>query len=80
MSMTVCKIKLAGSSRQHRALRSELRDDPEGWGGVGAGKKSQREEIYAYMQLILFVVQQKSTQDCKAITVQRQEQNSKTAQ
>ena len=37
--------------------------------GVGGGR-SKREEIYVYIQLIHFIVQQKLTQHCKAIIFQ----------
>ena len=45
---------------QHRAV---------GWGGVGGRLK--REEIYVYLQLIHIIIQQKPTQNCKAITLQK---------
>ena len=40
-----------------------LCNDLEGWGG-GIGGRFKREGIYIYIQLILFVVQQKLTQHC----------------
>ena len=53
-----------------------LCDDAEGW---GVGKKSKREGIYVYMQLIRFAVQQKLTQHCKAVTVQQQEKKKQSS-
>ena len=44
-----------------------LCDDLEGWDGWG--REVKREEIYDYIELIHFVVQQKLTQHCKTIIV-----------
>ena len=44
-----------------------LCDDLHGFGG---GKRSKRDGIYVYIQLIHFIVQQKITEHCKAITPQ----------
>ena len=38
--------------------------------GHRVGRRSKREGIYVYIQLIYFVVQQKLTQHCKAIMFQ----------
>ena len=49
-----------------------LCDDLEGW-DRGGGREAQEGGdmgIYGYVQLIHFVVQQKLTQHCKAITLQ----------
>ena len=46
-----------------------LCDDPEEWGG-GVGGRLKGEGIYVYIQLIHIIVQQKPTQNCKAITLQ----------
>ena len=40
------------------------------WVGSGMEGRSQREGIYVYIQLSRFIVQQKLTQHCKAITLQ----------
>lgn len=46
-----------------------LSDDLEAWGGaVGGGLRT--EGIYAHIQLMNFTVQQKLTQDCKAVMLQ----------
>ena len=45
-------------------------DDLEWWMVGGVGGRLQREGIYVYIELIHFVVQQKLTQHCKAITLQ----------
>ena len=39
------------------------------WDG-GVGRRSRREGIYVYVELIHFIVQQKLTQHCKAIILQ----------
>ena len=39
-------------------------------GVVGSGKEAQREGVHAYLRVVLVVVQQKPTQQCKAITLQ----------
>ena len=44
-------------------------DDPEG-GGAYSGKRLKMEGINVYLGLIHFVVQQKPTQNCKAIILQ----------
>jgi len=54
---------------KHRKLSLMLWDDLEGWMGVD-GREVQRLGIYACIQLIHFVVQQKLTQHCKAIILQ----------
>ena len=53
---------------KHRQLSSELCDDLHGWDGV-VGRKG-KERIYAYIQPILFHIQQKLTQHGKPITLQ----------
>ena len=47
-----------------------LCDGLDGW-VEGVGGKSKCEEIYEYIQLIRFVVQQNLTQHCKAIILKR---------
>ena len=42
----------------------------DGWNG-GVAVRSKRKGIYAYINLIYVVVQQKPTQHCKAIILQR---------
>ena len=42
---------------------------PEGWEVGCGGRETQREEIYAYTELIHTVVQQKLTQHCKVMTL-----------
>ena len=46
-----------------------LCDDLEGW-NVGLGGRLKREGIYVYVSLIHAVVEQKPTQNCKAIILQ----------
>ena len=51
-------------------------DDLQGWYGEEAGVDGRvgvggRGYMYAYIQLIHFVVEQKLTQHCKAITCQK---------
>ena len=53
-----------------QGAHSVLCDDLDGWDRGGRlGRRSKREEIYVYIQLILFTIQQK--QHCKAITLQQ---------
>ena len=49
-----------------------LCDHLEGWDREGGSEAQEGEDmgIYAYIQLIHFVVQQKLTQHCKAIILQ----------
>ena len=51
-----------------------LCDDLDGWDGGGG--RSKRDRRYVYIWLIHFVVQQKLTQDCKAITLQKKKKKS----
>ena len=50
----------------------------EGWDRGGMGRRSKREGIYVYVQLIHAVVQQKLTQHCKALILQLKINKSKT--
>ena len=50
-----------------KKLSLVLCDDREVWRGV---ERLKREMIYAYTRLIHFLVQQKPTEHCKAITLQ----------
>ena len=43
-----------------------LCDNLNGWDGGGDGRKSKRDGIYVYIQLIYFIVQEKLMQHCKA--------------
>ena len=43
-----------------------LCDNLNGWDGGGDGRKSKRDGIYVYIQLIHFIVQEKLMQHCKA--------------
>ena len=55
----------------HRELSAVFSDDLEGWGwGWGVGGRPQMERIYAYIQLIRFIVQQKLTQQSQVIMLQ----------
>ena len=60
--------KIASGNVQYSELSSVLSDDLDEWDGVGG--KSKWEEIYVYIQLNCFIVQQKLTQHYKAIIFQ----------
>ena len=60
---------------QDREISLVLCDDLDGWHGWGVGGTSKREEIYLYIQLIHFVVQQKLTKHCKATILQFKKKN-----
>ena len=67
----MCKIDSQWEAAiQHRELTSVLCEDLGRWDWGGEGGKSKREGIYAYIQLIHFVVQQKLVQYCKPIILQ----------
>ena len=53
-----------------------LCDDLEGW-NVGLGGRLKREGIYVYVSLIHAVVEQKPTQNCKAIILQFKKKKAK---
>jgi len=59
-----CIKQLVGSRRIAQELSLVLCDNPDGWNG------DPRRSVYMYTQLIHFVVQQKLTQHCEAITLQ----------
>ena len=60
--------EMASGNVQQSELSSVLYDDLHEQDGVGG--KSKREEIYVYIQLSCFIVQQKLTQHYKAILFQ----------
>ena len=60
-----------GSCCLARGLSSVLCDDLNGWDGGGMRERSKREGANVYIWLIHFIVQQKPTQHCKAITPQQ---------
>ena len=62
---------LISKIKQDTEFSSVLCDYLDGWDVGQVAGRSQRKGIYLYVWLIHFVVQQKLTQHCKAIILQR---------
>ena len=61
------------AAAQHREISSVICDHLEGWDREGGRETQEGGDmgIYVYVQLIHFVIKQKLTHHCKAITLQK---------